>query len=103
MYLNIKCLVELQDNARKIQIKQYTKDERLHSAGLNRCFSILTEKGNKITDEDIYDTGKGPIQRFEEFEDEESLGYIVKLKRQPSITFRIYKNSWKMPTVEYSK
>ena len=82
---------------------KYTEDGRLHSAGLNRRFSILTEKGNKITDEDIYDTGKGPIQRFEEFEDEESLGYIVKLKRQPSITFRIYKNSWKMPTVEYNK
>ena len=50
-----------------------------------------------------YDTGKGPIQRFDEFEDEESLGYIVKLKKQPSITFHIYKNSWKMPTVEYGK
>ena len=71
MYKNI---VELYDNARKVEIKQYTKDERLHSAGLNRCFSILTEKGNKITDEDIYDTGKGPIQRLEEFGDEESLG-----------------------------
>ena len=50
-----------------------------------------------------YEPGKGPIQRFEEFEDEESLGYIVKLKRQPSITFRIHKNSWKMPTVECEK
>lgn len=50
-----------------------------------------------------YEPGKGPIQRFDEFEDEESLGYIVKLKKQPSITFRIHKNSWKMPTVEYSK
>lgn len=50
-----------------------------------------------------YEPGKGPIQRFDEFEDEESLGYIVKLKRQPAITFRIYKNSWKMPTVEYDK
>ena len=50
-----------------------------------------------------YEPGKGPIQRFDEFEDEESLGYIVKLKKQPSITFRIYKNSWKMPTVEYGK
>lgn len=50
-----------------------------------------------------YEPGKGPIQRFDEFEDEESLGYIVKLKKQPSITFRIHKNSWKMPTVEYDK
>ena len=237
MYQNIKYLVELHDNARKIEIKQYSKDGRLQSVVLNRRFSILAEKGDKITDEDIYgtcivqydkynqvlssierrndglysakvyiydkkllvssiscmimpsngelyfmisenkydvddqlieqveknasrvggkcfgetrtifeyrsygvfekswefsgvigedgaqkvrrqhniagerysgrrysyDPGKGPIQRFDEFEDEESLGYIVKLKRQPSITFRIYKNSWKMPTVECGK
>lgn len=234
MYKNI---VELYDNARKLEIKQYTKDGRLHSVILNRRFSVLTEKGEMIADEDIcgtciiqydkynqvlssierrndgfysakvfkydkkllvssiscmimpsngelyfmtsenkydeddrlieqvernasrvggkyfsemrtvleyrsygvfekswdfsgvidkdgsqkvrrqhniagdrysgrrynYESGKGPIQRFDEFEDEESLGYIVKLKKQPSITFRIYKNSWKMPTVEYSK
>ena len=50
-----------------------------------------------------YEPGKGPIERFDEFEDEESLGYIVKIKRQPTITFRIYKNSWKMPNVEYDK
>ena len=50
-----------------------------------------------------YEPGKGPIQQFDEFEDEESLSYIVKLKKQPSITFRIYKNSWKIPTVEYGK
>lgn len=50
-----------------------------------------------------YEPGKGPIQRFDEFEDEESLGYIVKLKKQPAITFRIYKNSWKIPNVEYEK
>ena len=50
-----------------------------------------------------YEPGKGPIQRFDEFEDEESLGYIVKIKSQPAITFRIYKNSWKIPTVEYDK
>ena len=237
MYQNIKYLVELHDNARKIEIKQYSKDGRLQSVVLNRRFSILAEKGDKITDEDIYgicivqydkynqvlssierrndgyysakvftydkkllvsslscmimpsygelhfmsiesrydeddrlieqieravsrvggkcfsemravfeyrsygvfekswdfsgvisedgsqkvrrqhniaggrysgrrysyEPGKGPIQRFDEFEDEESLGYIVKLKKQPSITFRIHKNSWKMPTVEYSK
>ena len=237
MYQNIKCLVELHENARKIEIKQYSKDGRLHSVVLNRRFSIHTEKGDKITDEDIcgtciiqydkynqvlssierrndgfysvkvftydkkllistiscmimpsngelyfmtcenkydeddrlieqvernasrvggkcfgetrtifeyrsygvfekswefsgvigedgtqnvrrqhniagerysvrrysYEPGKGPIQQFDEFEDEESLGYIVKLKKQPSITFRIYKNSWKMPTVEYGK
>ena len=234
MYKNI---VELYDNARKVEIKQYTKDGRLHSVILNRRFSVLTEKGEMIADEDIcgtciiqcdkynqvlssierrndgfysakvftydkkllvssiscmimpsngelyfmtsenkydeddrlieqveknasrvggkyfsetskvleyrsydmfekswefsgvigkdgsqkvrrqhniagerysgkrynYDTGKGPIQRFDEFEDEESLGYIVKLKKRPSITFRIYKNSWKMPTVECGK
>ena len=50
-----------------------------------------------------YESGKGPIQRFDEFEEEESIGYIVKIKRQPAITFCIYKNSWKMPTVEYDK
>ena len=50
-----------------------------------------------------YEPGKGPLERFDEFEDEESLGYIVKIKRQSAITFCIYKNSWKMPTVEYDK
>lgn len=234
MYKNI---VELYDNARKVEIKQYTKDGRLHSVILNRRFSVLTEKGEMIADEDIcgtciiqydkynqvlssierrndgfysakvftydkkllvsslscmimpsygelhfmstesrydeddrlieqieravsrvggkcfsemravfeyrsygvfekswdfsgvisedgsqkvrrqhniagrrysgrrynYEPGKGPIQRFDEFEDDESLGYIVKLKKQPAITFRIYKNSWKMATVEYDE
>ena len=49
MYKNI---VELYDNARKVEIKQYTKDGRLHSVILNRRFSVLTEKGEMIADED---------------------------------------------------
>ena len=237
MYSDVKELIDLHDDTRKIEIKQYTADGRIHSVVLNRLLVIISEKGVAISDEDAYglciiqidkyhqilssierrndgyysanvftydkkillssiscmimpsngelhfmisenkydederlteqieqaasrvggkcfsemrtvfeyrsygvfekswdfsgvisedgsqkvrrqhniagdrysgrrynyEPGKGPIERFDEFEDEESLGYIVKIKRQSAITFCIYKNSWKNPTVKYDK
>lgn len=47
-----------------------------------------------------YKLGDGLIDQFDEIDDDQSLGYIIRFKKKPSMLFKIDKDGWKLPIIE---